>query len=174
MTDHRPKRFHYHTNTWLLTGNNDFTSRYIHDRSQATTIPLAHKKMTAHRPQRFKKHTNTWPITCHNDFTSTHIHAKSQATTIQQSHKYMPEHRPQRFNNHTNTWPILPDFLWTLNFLLFWPIMQIRKKGGWNKKKSSPLKQPNFAEMILGWSSSKIVSGISEHRPRWLPQPNLI
>jgi hypothetical protein len=40
------------------------------------------------------------------------------------------------------------------------------------KKKSSPLKllrqsQPNFAEMILGWSSSKIVSGISEHRPRW-------
>jgi hypothetical protein len=34
-------------------------------------------------------------------------------------------------------------------------------------KKSSPLKrlsqsQPNFAEMILGWSSSKIVSGISE------------
>ena len=34
--------------------------------------------------------------------------------------------------------------------------------------------QPNFAEMILGWSSSKIVSGISEHRPRWPPQPNLI
>ena len=23
-------------------------------------------------------------------------------------------------------------FLWTLNFCLFWPIMQIRKKGGWN------------------------------------------
>jgi hypothetical protein len=41
--------------------------------------------------------------------------------------------------------------------------MQIRKKGGLNLKKSSPLKllsqsQPNFAEMILGWSSSKIVS----------------
>jgi hypothetical protein len=34
--------------------------------------------------------------------------------------------------------------------------------------------QPNFAEMILGWSSSKIVSGISEHRPRWPPQQNLI
>jgi hypothetical protein len=47
--------------------------------------------------------------------------------------------------------------------------MQIRKKGDEIKKKSSPLKlqsqsQPNFAEMILGWSSSKIVSGISEHR----------
>jgi hypothetical protein len=46
------------------------------------------------------------------------------------------------------------------------------------KKKSSPLKllsqsQPNFAEMILGCFSSKIVSGISEHRPRWPPQPNL-
>jgi hypothetical protein len=36
--------------------------------------------------------------------------------------------------------------------------MQIRKKGDEFKKKSSPLKllsqsQPNFAEMILGWSS---------------------
>jgi hypothetical protein len=43
----------------------------------------------------------------------------------------------------------------------------------------SPLKllsqsQPSFAEMILGWSSSKIVSGISEHQPRWPPQLNLI
>jgi hypothetical protein len=27
------------------------------------------------------------------------------------------------------------DFLWTLNFCRFWPIMQIRKKGGWNLKK---------------------------------------
>jgi hypothetical protein len=47
----------------------------------------------------------------------------------------------------------------------------MRKKGYEIKKKSSPLKllsqsQPNFAEMILGWSSSKIVSGISEHRPQ--------
>jgi hypothetical protein len=46
--------------------------------------------------------------------------------------------------------------------------MQIRKKGDEIKKKSSPLKllsqsQPNFAEMILGWSSSKFVSRISEH-----------
>jgi hypothetical protein len=54
------------------------------------------------------------------------------------------------------------------------------EKGGRNlKKKSSPLKllsqsQPNFAEMILGWSPSKIVSGISDLRPRWPPQPNLI
>jgi hypothetical protein len=28
--------------------------------------------------------------------------------------------------------------------------------------------QPNFAEMILGWSPSKTVSGISYLRPRWL------
>jgi hypothetical protein len=57
--------------------------------------------------------------------------------------------------------------------------MQIRKKGDAIFKKSSPLKllsqsQPNFAEVILGWASSKIASGISEHRPRWPPQPNLI
>jgi hypothetical protein len=44
--------------------------------------------------------------------------------------------------------------------------MQIRKKGDEIFKKSSPRKllsqsQPNFAEMILGWSPSKIVSGIS-------------
>jgi hypothetical protein len=41
-----------------------------------------------------------------------------------------------------------------------------RKKGDEIKKKSSPLKllsqsQPNFAEMILGWSPFKIVSFIS-------------
>jgi hypothetical protein len=57
--------------------------------------------------------------------------------------------------------------------------MQIRKRGGEIKKKSSPLKllsqsQPNFAEMILGWSLSKFMSGIPDLRPRWLPQPNLI
>jgi hypothetical protein len=57
--------------------------------------------------------------------------------------------------------------------------MQTRKRGDEIKKKSSPLKllsqsQPIFAEMILGWLSSKIVFAISEHRPRWPPQPNLI
>jgi hypothetical protein len=46
-------------------------------------------------------------------------------------------------------------------------------------KNFSPLKllsqsQPNFAEMILGWSPSIIVSGISDLRPRWPPHPNLI
>jgi hypothetical protein len=64
-----------------------------------------------------------------------------------------------------------------MNFELF-PILQIRKKGDEIKKKSSlkllSQSQPNFAEIILGWSSSKMVSGISEHRPRWPPQPNLI
>jgi hypothetical protein len=54
-----------------------------------------------------------------------------------------------------------------------------RKKGEEIKKKSSPLKllsqsQPNFAEIMLGWSPSKIMSGISDLRPRWPPQPNLI
>ena len=49
-----------------------------------------------------------------------------------------------------------------MNFDLL-PIMQIRKKGGGNFKKSSPLKllsqsQPNFAEMILRWAPFKMVS----------------
>jgi hypothetical protein len=39
------------------------------------------------------------------------------------------------------------------------------EKGGMKLKKSSPLKllsqsQPNFAEMILGWSPSKIMCDI--------------
>jgi hypothetical protein len=54
-----------------------------------------------------------------------------------------------------------------------------RKKVDEILKKSSPLKplsqsQPNFAEMILGWFPSKIVSGSSDLRPRWPPQPSLI
>ena len=52
--------------------------------------------------------------------------------------------------------------------------MQIRKKRGWNLKKSSPLKllshsQPNFAEMILGWSPFKMVSVSAVLYPRWPP-----
>ena len=52
--------------------------------------------------------------------------------------------------------------------------MQIRKKGDEIKKKSSPLKllsqsQPNFAEMILGWSPFKIVSVSAVLYPRWPP-----
>ena len=65
-------------------------------------------------------------------------------------------------------------FLWTLNFWRFWPRMVIWKNGGWNKKKSSSLKllsqsQPNFAEMILGWSPFKIVSISAVLYPRWPP-----
>jgi hypothetical protein len=68
--------------------------------------------------------------------------------------------------------------LWT--FAYFDRLCKLEKRGGVEiKKKSSPLKllsqsQPHFAEMILGWSSSKIVSDISEHRLRWPTQPNLI
>ena len=66
--------------------------------------------------------------------------------------------------------------LWT--FAYFDRLCKLEKRRDEIKKKSS-LKllsqtQPNFAEMIFGWSSSKIVSGISEHRPRWSPQPKLI
>jgi hypothetical protein len=57
--------------------------------------------------------------------------------------------------------------------------LKIDKNGIEILKKSSPLKrlsqsQPNFTEMIIGWSPSKIMSGISDLRPRWPPQPNLI
>jgi hypothetical protein len=57
--------------------------------------------------------------------------------------------------------------------------LKIEKRGDEIKKKSSPLKvpsqsQPNFAEMIFGWSPSKIMSGISDLRPRWPPPPTLI
>ena len=67
--------------------------------------------------------------------------------------------------------------LWT--FAYFDRLCKLEKRGDEIKKKSSLMKllsqsQPNFAEMILGWSSSKFVSGISENRPRWPPQPNLI
>jgi hypothetical protein len=52
--------------------------------------------------------------------------------------------------------------------------MQFRKKGVEIKKKSSPLKllsqsQPNFAEMILGWSPLKFVFVSAVLYPRWLP-----
>ena len=67
--------------------------------------------------------------------------------------------------------------LWT--FADFDRLYILEKRGDEILKKSSPLKllsqsEPNFAEMVLGWSSSKIVSGISELRPIWPPQPNLI
>jgi hypothetical protein len=52
--------------------------------------------------------------------------------------------------------------LWT--FADFDRLCKLEKRGDEIKKKSSPLKllsqsQPNFAEMILGWFPSKIVSG---------------
>ena len=65
--------------------------------------------------------------------------------------------------------------LWT--FAFFDRLCKLEKRGDEIKKIFSETTEPistNFAEMILGWSSSKIVSGISEHRPRWPPQPNLI
>ena len=67
--------------------------------------------------------------------------------------------------------------LWTFAYFDRW--CKLEKKGMKLKKKSSPLKllsqsQPNFAELIVGCSSYKMVSGISEHRPIWPPQPNLI
>jgi hypothetical protein len=48
-------------------------------------------------------------------------------------------------------------FLWTLNFCLFWPNMQIRKKGGWNFKKifSSETTEPISTKLC--WNDSWVV-----------------
>jgi hypothetical protein len=64
-------------------------------------------------------------------------------------------------------------------FLAWWPSwLEVGITGhnfgrGPSKDHSTKVLLQNFAEMILGWCSSKFVSGISELRPRWPPQPNL-
>ena len=68
----------------------------------------------------------------------------------------------------------MTGFFMNFELLPILTIMQIRKKGDEIKKKSSPRKllsqsQPNFAEMILGWPPSKIVSGDPDFQPRWPP-----
>ena len=62
--------------------------------------------------------------------------------------------------------------LWT--FAYFDRLCKLEKRGDEIKKISSPLKQqsqsqPNFAEMILGWSPFKIVSVSTVFYPRWPP-----
>ena len=62
--------------------------------------------------------------------------------------------------------------LWT--FAYFDRLWKLEKRGDEIKKNSSPLKllsqsQPNFAEMILGWSPFKIVSVSAVLYPRWPP-----
>jgi hypothetical protein len=64
-------------------------------------------------------------------------------------------------------------------FVYFDRLCILEKRGDEIFFKSSPLKllsqsQPNFVEIILGWSSSKTVSSILELWPTWPPQPNLI
>ena len=62
--------------------------------------------------------------------------------------------------------------LWT--FAYFDRLCKLKKRGDEIKKKSSPLKllsqsQPNFAEMIVGWSPFKIMSVSAVLYPRWPP-----
>ena len=59
-------------------------------------------------------------------------------------------------------------------FAYFDRLCKLEKRGDEIKKKSSPLKQqsqsqPNFAEIILGWSPFKIVSVSTVLYPRWPP-----
>ena len=57
-------------------------------------------------------------------------------------------------------------FLWTLNFYWFWPIMQIRKKGGWNKK-NLPLWNywANLNKTLLKWSLGGPLSKLCPSAP---------
>jgi hypothetical protein len=71
-------------------------------------------------------------------------------------------------DHSTQVWLQLAQWFLRRRFLCEFPIRSYVKLS------SAVGAIPNFAEMILGWSSSKTVSGISEHRPRWPPQPNLI
>ena len=62
--------------------------------------------------------------------------------------------------------------LWT--FAYFDRLCKLEKRRDEIKKKSAPLKlpcqsQPNFAEMILGWSPFKVVSVSAVLYPRWPP-----
>ena len=62
--------------------------------------------------------------------------------------------------------------LWT--FAYFDRLCKLEKRGDEIKKISSPLKllsqsQPNFAEIILGWSPFKIVSVSAVLYPKWSP-----
>ena len=61
--------------------------------------------------------------------------------------------------------------LWT--FAYFDRLCKLEKRGDENKKKSSlkllSQSQPNFAEMVLGWSPFKIVSVSAVLYPRWPP-----
>ena len=62
--------------------------------------------------------------------------------------------------------------LWT--FAYFDRLCKLEKRGDEIRKRSSPLtplsqSQPNFAEMILGWSPFKIVSVSAVLYPRWPP-----
>ena len=62
--------------------------------------------------------------------------------------------------------------LWT--FAYFDRLCKLEKRGDEIRKRSSPLKplsqsQPNYAEMILGWSPFKIVSVSAVLYPRWPP-----
>ena len=57
-------------------------------------------------------------------------------------------------------------FLWTLNFCLFWPIMQIRKKGDENKKNLLLWNYcANLNQTLLKWSLGGPLSKLCPSAP---------
>ena len=85
----------------------------------------------------------------------------------------MPKFEPYKHNDELfNIYYRIFYELWT--FAYFDRLCKLEKRGDEIKKNSSPLKlvcqsQPNFAEMILGWSPFKIVSVSAVLYPRWPP-----
>ena len=68
----------------------------------------------------------------------------------------------------------ITGFFMNFELAYFDRLCKLEKRGDEILKKSSPLKllsqsQPNFAEMILGWSPFKIVSVSAVLYPRWPP-----
>jgi hypothetical protein len=83
------------------------------------------------------------------------------------------------YNRRTHFWKRTSQWLFHQNFVVIEQMVSDKKifMGIFHRVLCLKLlsqSQPNFAEMILGWSSSKNMSSISELRPRWPPQPKLI
>ena len=85
----------------------------------------------------------------------------------------VPKFEPYKHNDELfNLYYRIFYELWT--FAYFDRLCKLEKRGDEIKKISSPLKllsqsQPNFAEIILGWSPFKIVSVSAVLYPKWSP-----
>jgi hypothetical protein len=98
-------------------------------------------------------------------------------TSNQDGHQAKNRKKGDEIKKKSKVWFQLSYWFQTRRFLCEFPIgyyvklssavgaILIEGPNRWTHfwKRTKNQSQPNFAEMILGWSSSKIVSGISEH-----------